>query len=78
MENINTIQIKKGKCTNCSKKCKGISTTCKSCSSNFCLNCIQHEVHRCSKIDEYKKNLITKLNNKLESERTTAIKIAVI
>jgi predicted nucleic acid binding AN1-type Zn finger protein len=71
-------KLPKNRCHYCNKRFGSISTECKSCSHTFCLKCIQHEVHKCSHFQEYKKQLVNQLTNKLENERTKSVKITVI
>ena len=68
---------KKSRCGNCSKR-RGILTDCKYCSNKYCFSCIQLEIHNCSNIQNCRDISKSNLNIKLQSERTIAIKVAVI
>nr|QOI90382.1 hypothetical protein HWQ62_00245 [Pyramimonas orientalis virus] len=64
----------KSKCGKCNKK-PGILSTCKYCSTNFCFNCLQQEVHSCKNIEGMKCDKLIILKRKLEEEKCVKTKV---
>ena len=62
----------------CNKKIHLISYECKYCNKKFCNNHILPEVHECEEIKNIKNIEVTKLEKKLNSERTNNQKIIKI
>jgi len=60
---MNQITIRKQRCLNCEKRMT-LAMKCKYCEDNYCVSCIQQEVHHCKKIDR----LIDKLSNELATK----------
>lgn len=53
-EKNNTIKPpkkKKKRCKNCRKKNKRIYMQCKYCNLNFCVSCLNTDIHKCKNID---------------------------
>lgn len=69
--------MRKQRCLNCTKKMT-LSIKCKFCDDNYCVSCIQQEVHRCKKIDSLISKLSTELENKLRKEKCIKRKIEEI
>lgn len=71
------ISMQKQRCFNCIRRTT-LTMKCKFCDENYCVSCIQQEVHVCKKIDRLIEKLSTELENKLCSEKCIKRKIEEI
>lgn len=74
---MSTIIMKKQKCISCQMKMT-LAIKCKYCEDNYCVSCIQQEVHKCKKINGLIDKLACELNDKLCKERCVKRKIEKI
>ena len=74
---MSVVISKKRKCDNCKKK-PGMLTECKYCTSPFCFNCLQVEIHNCDNMCDMKELKLSLLKDKLESEKCVKKKIQTI
>lgn len=72
-----TFSITKNKCFNCKKR-KTISSSCKYCNNDFCISCIQQEIHLCERFADLKRQKQFDLATRLENERCVKRKIEKI
>lgn len=70
-----TINISKKKCFNCKKSKTAFKLECKYCKEMLCCNCIQPEIHNCSKIHNMKSEKISILKRRLDDEKCVGSKI---
>lgn len=55
-----------------------MSFKCKFCVQEYCVSCIQYETHKCNEIEKMKEHHVLALNNRLQNEKTTDIKLKKI
>jgi len=58
------------RCPKCNAKITLINFLCQGCNEQFCIKCRLPEDHKCTQIDESKKNYTISLSNKLYNEST--------
>lgn len=71
------IKIKK-KCLNCKKKIGLLGFECKYCNKEFCSSCRYIIVHNCKGLENCKKEKISELKDKLDSQKIIISKLIKI